>query len=68
MGGRKIWRTPTPRPDLEARQSRRGHRDGRGDYTPSGNLFRRFTAAQKERWFQNVAEAVADAPETIVQR
>jgi catalase len=48
--------------------SRYDHHEGNDDYTQAGNLFRLFTAEQKERLFQNVAEAMAGVPETIVQR
>ena len=44
------------------------HREGNDDYTQAGNLFRLLPADEKERLFQNIAEAMAGVPETIVQR
>jgi len=48
--------------------ARYDHRDGNHDYTQRGNLSRPFSADQKERLFQNIAEAMNGVPEEIVRR
>ena len=48
--------------------SRYDHRMGNDDYTQAGNLFRLFTPEQKQRLFQNIAEAMAGVPDEIVKR
>jgi catalase len=47
---------------------RYNHRAGNDDYTQPGNLFRLMTPEQQARLFKNVAAAMADVPEEIVQR
>ncbi len=47
---------------------RYNHRDGNDDYTQAGNLFRLMDAGQRQRLFQNIAEALQGVPEAIVQR
>ena len=47
---------------------RYNHRDGNDDYTQAGNLFRLMDAGQRQRLFQNIAEAMQGVPEAIVQR
>ncbi len=44
------------------------HREGNDDYTQPGNLFRLMTDEQKERLFQNIAEAMAGVPREIIDR
>ncbi|MDX2309229.1 MAG: catalase [Hyphomicrobium sp.] len=44
------------------------HRIGNDDYTQPGNLFRLFTAEQKERLFDNIAAAMQGVPQHIVER
>nr|WP_276530201.1 catalase [Cerasicoccus arenae] len=44
------------------------HREGNDDYTQPGNLFRLFDDGQKQRLFNNIAEAMAGVPEEIIQR
>jgi catalase len=44
------------------------HRVGNDDYTQPGNLFRLFTADQKERLFKNLAEAMRGVPQDIIDR
>jgi catalase len=48
--------------------ARYDHRAGNDDYTQAGNLFRLFPADEKQRLFQNLAEAMAGVPEEIVRR
>jgi catalase len=47
---------------------RYNHRDGNDDYTQPGNLFRLMTPEQQQRLFKNIAAAMADVPDNIVQR
>ncbi len=47
---------------------RYNHREGNDDYTQPGNLFRLFSAEEKERLFQNIAAAMAGVPLEIVHR
>ncbi len=44
------------------------HRDGNDDYTQAGNLFRLFDAEQKQRLFNNIAEAMQGVPKDIIER
>jgi len=44
------------------------HRDGNDDYTQPGNLFRLMNDEQKQRLFQNLAEAMQGVPREIVER
>jgi catalase len=48
--------------------TRYDHRAGNDDFTQAGNLFRLFTDDEKQRLFQNLAEAMAGVPEEIVRR
>ena len=47
---------------------RYNHRDGNDDYTQPGNLFRLFTHEQRNRLFDNIAEAMQGVPLAIVKR
>ena len=47
---------------------RYNHRAGNDDYTQPGNLFRLFTAEQRNRLFDNIAEAMQGVPLAIVKR
>jgi catalase len=47
---------------------RYNHRDGNDDYTQAGNLFRLFTAEQKQRLFANIAAAMSGVPQFIIDR
>lgn len=47
---------------------RYNHREGNDDYTQPGNLFRLFNDEQKQRLFNNIADAMEGVPEQIVQR
>ncbi len=47
---------------------RYSHRDGNDDYEQPGNLFRLFDDAQKGRLFMNIAEAMQNVPDDIVER
>lgn len=53
---------------IDGDAARYDHRAGNDDYTQPGNLFRLFSADQKQRLFQNLAEAMAGVPEEIVLR
>lgn len=44
------------------------HRAGNDDYTQPGNLFRMFDAAQRQRFFDNIAGAMQGVPDAIVER
>lgn len=44
------------------------HREGNDDYTQPGNLFRLFNDEQKQRLFNNIADAMQGVPEEIIQR
>ena len=44
------------------------HRDGNDDYSQPRALFESFDAAQKQRLFSNIAEAMQGVPSEIVQR
>ena len=47
---------------------RYNHRIGNDDYTQAGDLFRLFTAEQKQRLFSNIAAAMSAVPQFIVER
>ncbi|MGF7162372.1 catalase [Rhodoligotrophos appendicifer] len=47
---------------------RYNHRLGNDDYTQPGNLFRLFTAEEKERLFDNLAAAMQGVPLEILKR
>ncbi len=47
---------------------RYNHRAGNDDYTQPGNLFRLFTQEQRNRLFDNIAEAMQGVPLPIVWR
>ena len=47
---------------------RYNHRIGNDDYTQPGNLFRMFTAEQKTRLMDNIADAMQGVPKHIVER
>ncbi len=47
---------------------RYNHRIGNDDYTQPGNLFRLFTQEQRNRLFDNIAEAMDGVPLEIVKR
>lgn len=44
------------------------HRKDADDYTQAGDLFRMFDDAQKRRFFQNFADAMAGVPKEIIER
>ena len=48
--------------------SRYDHRAGNDDYTQAGNLFRLFNDEQRQRLFNNIAEAMQSVPQDIVGR
>ncbi len=48
--------------------SRYDHRAGNDDYTQAGNLFRLFSDEQKQRLFNNIAEAMQGVPGEILGR
>lgn len=48
--------------------SRYDHRAGNDDYTQAGNLFRLFDGEQKQRLFNNIAEAMQGVPGVILGR
>ena len=48
--------------------SRYDHRAGNDDYTQAGNLFRLFNDEQKQRLFNNIAEAMQGVPADILGR
>jgi catalase len=47
---------------------RHNHRAGNDDYTQPGNLFRLFTGEQRNRLFDNIAEAMQGVPLPVVRR
>ncbi|MAZ38600.1 MAG: catalase [Legionellales bacterium] len=47
---------------------RYNHRDGNDDYTQAGDLFRLFDDEQKQRLFNNIAEAMQGVPQAIIDR
>jgi catalase len=47
---------------------RYNHREGNDDYTQPGDLFRLFTAEEKQRLFSNIATAMTGVPTPIVER
>jgi len=47
---------------------RYNHRIGNDDYTQPGNLFRLFNDVQKQRLFNNIADAMDGVSEEIIQR
>lgn len=47
---------------------RYNHREGNDDYTQPGNLFRLFNDEQKQRLFNNIADAMEGVSEEIIQR
>jgi catalase len=47
---------------------RYNHRIGNDDYTQPGNLFRMFTAEQKNRLMDNIADAMQGVPKHIIER
>jgi catalase len=47
---------------------RYNHRIGNDDYTQPGNLFRLMNAAQRDRLFNNIAEAMEGVPDAIINR
>lgn len=47
---------------------RYNHREGNDDYTQAGNLFRLLDSAQQERLFSNIAAAMTDVPQEIIER
>jgi catalase len=47
---------------------RYNHRIGNDDYTQPGNLFRLFTADEKQRLFSNIATAMSGVPQFIIDR
>lgn len=66
---------PVERPDvgepplpIDGDAYRYDHRDGNDDYTQPGNLFRLFDEGQRQRLFNNIAEAMDGVPEFIVAR
>lgn len=48
--------------------ARYNHREGNDDYTQAGNLFRLFNAEEKQRLFNNIADAMEGVPEEIIQQ
>ncbi|MCQ8278504.1 catalase [Acetobacteraceae bacterium KSS8] len=44
------------------------HRAGNDDYTQPRKLFRMFDAAQRQRFFDNIAGAMQGVPEAIIER
>ncbi|MGF1477332.1 MAG: catalase [Geminicoccaceae bacterium] len=60
------YREPPLRIDGDA--DRYDHRDGNDDTTQAGNLFRLMDDEQKNRLFDNIAEAMAGVPEHIIKR
>jgi catalase len=48
--------------------ARYDHRAGNDDYSQPGALFRLFTAEQKQRLFNNVADAMHGVPDFIIDR
>lgn len=53
---------------LHGDADRYNHRDGNDDYTQTGNLFRLFDHAQKQRLFDNLAPAMQGVSEHIQRR
>ncbi len=47
---------------------RYSHRVGNDDYTQAGNLFRLFNAEQRQRLFNNIAEAMQGVSQDIIER
>lgn len=47
---------------------RYNHRDGNDDYTQAGDLFRMFDDKQKQRLFDNIAAAMQDVPQNIIDK
>jgi catalase len=67
-GPKEDKRFAEPPLPLHGDADRYNHRDGNDDYTQPGNLFRLFTAEQKERLFGNIAAAMQGVPEQIKRR
>lgn len=53
---------------LSGNADRYNHREDTDYYSQPGKLFRLFNAEQKQRLFQNTAEAMQGVPDNIVQR
>jgi len=53
---------------LHGDADRYNHRDGNDDYTQPGNLFRLFSAEQRQRLFDNIAAAMHGVPDEIKRR
>ena len=47
---------------------RYNHREGNDDYTQPGNLFRLFNAEQKQRLFNNTADAMKGTSSEVIER
>ena len=47
---------------------RYNHREGNDDYTQPGNLFRLFNAEQKQRLFNNMADAMKGTSSEVIER
>lgn len=53
---------------LHGDADRYDHRDGNDDYTQAGDLFRLFNDEQKQRLFNNIADAMQGVPKNIIER
>ncbi|NNM60112.1 MAG: catalase [Legionellales bacterium] len=53
---------------LDGYVDRYNHRDGNDDYTQPGNLFRIFSAQEKQNLFNNIADAMHGVPKEIIER
>lgn len=53
---------------LHGDADRYDHRDGNDDYTQAGDLFRLFNDKQKQRLFNNIADAMQGVPKDIIER
>src|ERR1700676_3113272 len=67
-GPREDKRFAEPPLPLHGDADRYNHRDGNDDYTQPGNLFRRFSAEQKQRLYDNIAAAMQGVPDAIKRR
>jgi catalase len=67
-GPKQDSRVAEPPLRISGDAARYDHREGNDDYTQPGNLFRLFNEAQRQRLFQNIADAMQGVPEEIIER
>jgi catalase len=67
-GPKEEQRFAEPPLPLHGDADRYNHRDGNDDYAQPGNLFRLFSAEQRQRLFDNIAAAMHGVPDEIKRR